>query len=205
MPIQLKSVQQSFVMLEAQMAEMERAVRETNLESMSWFNASDIFNSSSFHTQSEEIIDYIKELKQNVTRLRTVKDQTHADYLTQKITNQFQCLKNLFNSTNLSNKYRSQTRHQNRQQNSLKQRVQNLATNVTQNSQSLYEELSKLHEYERRLLDMVTEKQQLLNSSNAQNNNELRQQVLLTQQRLGRCRQAISGIEEKIQKLDTRD
>lgn len=194
------SVQQSIANLQSQLAILEHEVKQSKLTQQNWFRSSDIFNSSSFHTQSDEVIDYLKELKNNINRLATVKEQSHADYLSEKITNQFNCFKNLLNSSKLNSKYAA---HRGKHI-KLEQRVKKIAQQATQTSQSLYEELSQLHEYERRLLDMVADKQTMLNQYSGSEKSHLQQQVLLTQQRLGRCRQAITGVEDKIQKLDSR-
>lgn len=194
------SAQQSIATLQSQVAFLETQVQNSKLTYQNWFRSSDIFNSSYFHTQSDDIKDYVKEIKTNIERLAKVKDQTHADYLSDMIAHQFGCFKNLLNSGDLNSKYAA---HRGKHI-KLQQRVKNIAQQATQTSQSLYEELSKLHEYERRLIDMVADKQASLNQHAGANKSELQQQVLLTQQRLGRCRQAITGVEDKIQQLDSR-
>ena len=203
--INLGSTNSSVQELKNKVDELKHQLSAVLLGQQQWFKASDVFNSSHFYTKSDELKDYIKELENNVNRLATVNDTTHAEYLTERISVQFTCLKNFYNSSYLSKKYTSQ----NKQLFSKVNRVKQMAAKATQSSQELYQELSKLQEYERRLLDMVTEKQSMLNQaqqgriSNTQKT-ELQNQVLVTQQRLGRCRKAISGVEEQIQRLDTR-
>lgn len=203
--INLGSTNSSVQELKNKVDELKHQLSAVLQGQQQWFKASDVFNSSYFYTKSDELKDYIKELENNVNRLATVNDTTHAEYLTERISVQFTCLKNFYNSSYLSKKYTSQ----NKQLFSKVNRVKQMAAKATQSSQELYQELSKLQEYERRLLDMVTEKQSMLNQaqqgriSNTQKT-ELQNQVLVTQQRLGRCRKAISGVEEQIQRLDTR-
>ena len=203
--INLGSTNSSVQELKNKVDELKHQLSAVLQGQQQWFKASDVFNSSHFYTKSDELKDYIKELENNVNRLATVNDTTHAEYLTDRISVQFTCLKNFYNSSYLSKKYSSQ----NKQLFSKVNRVKQMAAKATQSSQELYQELSKLQEYERRLLDMVTEKQSMLNQaqqgriSNTQKT-ELQNQVLVTQQRLGRCRKAISGVEEQIQRLDTR-
>lgn len=203
--INLGSTNSSVQELKNKVDELKHQLSAVLQGQQQWFKASDVFNSSHFYTKSDELKDYIKELENNVNRLATVNDTTHAEYLTERISVQFTCLKNFYNSSYLSKKYSSQ----NKQLFSKVNRVKQMAAKATQSSQELYQELSKLQEYERRLLDMVTEKQSMLNQaqqgriSNTQKT-ELQNQVLVTQQRLGRCRKAISGVEEQIQRLDTR-
>ena len=203
--INLGSTNSSVQELKNKVDELKHQLSAVLQGQQQWFKASDVFNSSHFYTKSDELKDYIKELENNVNRLVTVNDTTHAEYLTERISVQFTCLKNFYNSSYLSKKYTSQ----NKQLYSKVNRVKQIAAKATQSSQELYQELSKLQEYERRLLDMVTEKQSMLNQaqqgriSNTQKT-ELQNQVLVTQQRLGRCRKAISGVEEQIQRLDSR-
>ena len=187
--------------LQIQIAELEASLAPIMNKERAWFKASDIFFSNAFYSRSDELQDYIKELKSNINRLSSVKDETQVAYLTDKISEQFSCFRNFLNSQGLDSKYVKQKRHRV----NLQQRVKNIAQVATQSSQELYQELSKLQEYERRLLDMVAEKQQQLMSFHGSNKTEMQQHVLHTQQRLGRCRQAISGVEEKIQKLDSRN
>lgn len=184
--------------LRAKLAELTAQLQHQKLMQQNWFSASDVFNSSSFYTKSEELDDYLTEIQNNITRLESVTEQSHAEYLTERIAAQFSCFKNFTNSSYLSTKYSNQ----NKKHFSKVNRVKQMAARVTQSAQTLYQELSKLQEYERRLLDMVAEKQAQLQHANASNRSELQNAVLLTQQRLGRCRQALSGVEEQIQALD---
>jgi len=166
-----------------------------------WFNKSDLFNAECFVTHSEDLNDYLAELKMNIVRLQTVDSVKYAEHLTAIITDQFSCFRSLLNSLSVNEKHK----HYKVSMQSRIQKMKKLTTHVTQSSRELYQELSKLQEYERRLLEMVREKQQTLNQYSGQKNRvEYQQQVLVTQQRLGRCRQAISKIEEQIQQLDSR-
>ena len=78
---------------------------------------------------------------------------------------------------------------------------QKAAAKVILPSQQLYQKLSEYHGFERRLLDMVQEKQDNLNrcKANSQNSKDTQQQLLALHQRLGRCRKAISDVEKQIE------
>lgn len=184
--------------LQAKLAELTGLLEHQKLMQQNWFSASDVFNSSSFYTKSEELNDYLREIQNNISRLESVTEQSHAEYLTERIAAQFSCFKNYANASYLSTKYSNQNKKHFSQVN----RVKQMAARVTQSSQALYQELSKLQEYERRLLDMVAEKQAQLHQADNSNRTELQNAVLITQQRLGRCRKALSGVEEQIQALD---
>lgn len=76
-------------------------------------------------------------------------------------------------------------------------KYQKLAKTVLLTSHQLYQQLSEHHEFERRLMVMITEReQQRLQSKNT---NNLSQEVLALHQRLGRCRKAITAIERNIE------
>lgn len=172
-----------------------------------WMNNSDYFNSSCFYCQSDDIKDYVKEVANNLNKLKQARHQQQAEYLAERLTEQFSCFRNLFQSLDINQKNALYNKRKFSQVKSNQlQRVKQLAKQATQSSQELYAELSKLQEYERRLQEMVEEKQRQLSSySGNKHRAEYQQQVLTTQQRLGRCRQAISKTEEQIQKLDNRN
>ncbi|WP_068547860.1 primosomal replication protein PriC [Thalassotalea crassostreae] len=79
------------------------------------------------------------------------------------------------------------------------------ATKIILPSQQLYQKLSEYHGFERRLLDMVQEKQDNLNrcKADSQNSKDIQQQLLALHQRLGRCRKAISEVEKQIEDSET--
>ncbi|ALO35534.1 primosomal replication protein N'' [Colwellia sp. MT41] len=74
-----------------------------------------------------------------------------------------------------------------------------MAKEVLLSSHQLHQQLSEHHEFERRLMAMVTEREQQRIQSKASNSNKLSQEVLALHQRLGRCRKAISAIERNIE------
>lgn len=185
--------------LTLQFEKLEYEIKGLKLSSKQWFANSDIFRSSGFATRSEDIDDYLSELKSTINQLSTVTSEQHISYLSERVTQQFTCLKRLLKSNDINTKNTQYS----------KDRIKNLskakrfAVQASQSSQELYAELSKLQEFERRLLDKVTLSQQALNMYQGQSNRPaLQQEVLTNQQRLGRCRQALSKVEESIQKLD---
>ncbi|NVK24316.1 MAG: primosomal replication protein [Gammaproteobacteria bacterium] len=182
-----------------QFERLKQQVTAANIKQEQWFNKSDLFNSSSFYCQSDETHDYLKELETNIEKLSKIGENEYLEFLVDRITQQFSCFRSLLNSQSVNNKAKSYHRSHNQRLAKVKQ----LTRTVHQSSQDLYAELSKLQEFERRLIEMVTEKQQQLQQySGSKLKNDYQQQVLVTQQRLGRCRQALSKVEEQIQKLD---
>lgn len=183
----------------AQLQQIEIAFEQSAIDQENWFNRSDVFISSAFYTKSNELTDYFAELRGNINKLTRLKEPEYLEFLADKVTQQFACLKSLYNSAQIDTKERKY-----KQQHKARiQQTKQFANRVTQSSQSLYAELSQLQEYERRLLDMVSERQQRLHQyQGSKHKQEYQQQVLTYQQRLGRCRQALSKVEEQIQKLD---
>ena len=80
-----------------------------------------------------------------------------------------------------------------------KQRYKKYTQTLLQPTHDLYQQLAETHEFERRLLLMLEEKQQALNTSSEAKRQAKQQEVLVVHQRLGRCRQAISKIERQIE------
>lgn len=80
-----------------------------------------------------------------------------------------------------------------------------MAKAVVLSSHQLYQQLSEHHEFERRLMNMVTEREQQRIRSKSANNDKLSQEVLVLHQRLGRCRKAISVIERNIELAEKND
>ncbi len=185
-----------------QLQQLESALQASAIDDENWFNRSDVFVSSAFHTQSNELSDYISEIQENISKLTKLNETEYVEYLADRVTQQFACLKSLLNSVTVQSKDKKYKQiHR-----AKKQQAKQFANKVTQSSQTLYAELSQLQEYERRLLDMVAEKQQRLNQYQGANlKQQYQQDVLICQQRLGRCRQALSKVEEQIQKLDERN
>ena len=190
---------QQIEQLNAQFQDLVTRINQSPLEKQDWFNKNDLFHSSCFYCQSDDINDYLSELKSNISKLSNLTDNDYLSFLSEKVTEQFSCFRNLLNSLSISKKAK-QYKHSHQKR--LAQ-VKQLNRKVNHSSQELYTELSKLQEFERRLLDMVDEKQRQLSTySGNKFKNDYQQQVLVTQQRLGRCRQAISKVEEQIQNLD---
>ncbi|WP_057832127.1 primosomal replication protein PriC [Colwellia sp. TT2012] len=74
-----------------------------------------------------------------------------------------------------------------------------MAKEVLLSSHQLHQQLSEHHEFERRLMVMITERERQRIQSKASNSDKLSQEVLALHQRLGRCRKAISAIEHNIE------
>ena len=74
-----------------------------------------------------------------------------------------------------------------------------MTKSVLLSSHQLYQQLNEHHEFERRLMDMITEREQERVRSKSAINDKLSLEVLALHQLLGRCRKAISSIERNIE------
>lgn len=185
--------------LNTQFQMLEQSIKGLKLSSKQWFANSEIFRSSGFSTHSDDIDDYLIELKTTIDKLASVNNEQHVSYLSERVTQQFSCLKRFVKSNDINLRNNQYSKDRIRNLNKTKQ----FTLQASQSSQELYAELSKLQEFERRLLDKVNLSQQQLTMYKGMSNRPaLQQEVLTNQQRLGRCRQALSKVEESIQKLD---
>lgn len=185
-----------------QLEQLQIALTSSTIDNENWFNRSDVFVSSAFYTKSNELTDYIEELKGNIAKLEKLNEQAYLEFLADKVTQQFACLRSLLNSASVHNKDKTYRNHKR----SKVQQAKQFTKRVNQSSQDLYAELSKLQDYERRLQEMVAERQQVLHQyQGTAKRQEYQQDVLAYQQRLGRCRQALSKVEEQILKLDDKN
>ena len=83
-------------------------------------------------------------------------------------------------------------------------KYRDLAKKIVLSSHQLYQKLSEHHEFERRLMDMLMEKERQRLKCKTHENQKLSADVLTLHQRLGRCRKAISIIERDIELAEKR-
>ena len=96
--------------LHAQLEQLESALESSSIDDENWFNRSDVFVSSAFYTKSNELTDYIQEVRTNIVKLSQLSDQAYLEFLAEKVTQQFACLKSLLNAASVQTKdkqYRS--------------------------------------------------------------------------------------------------
>ncbi|MCC5851606.1 MAG: primosomal replication protein [Alkalimonas sp.] len=145
----------------------------------------DWFQSELFSCHSPFLTDYVDEALQQLTRLQHFQSgQQHVSAeqqhrLAERIAAQCHALTRAF------------ANHQTRRSFKVgKRKTQQLVQQITQSSRDLYQQLSQYKEFEQRLQDMLRL---------AQQQNQPVQQQLALQARLGRCRRAISDVEQQIQ------
>lgn len=153
-----------------------------------------IFSINLFRTQSDKFFPYLIEVEKNITELdyllkRKKNDFSHALLLTIE-----QQLNALYNAISSNTVIHNAAEIQQTQLKKIKYR--NMAKKIMLSSHDLYNKLTEYQEFERRLLDMLHEKNNL---ATGQNKAKYTEEALVIHQRLGRCRQAISKVEREIE------
>lgn len=164
---------------------------------------SSLFSINLFKTQSEKFFPYLQEIQQNIKELDYLLIHNKNDFaysLLNKIEQQLNAIRTAFTSMNVIHKEANL-----KQQVIQKRRYENIAKKVMLSSHELYKKLSEYHEFERRLLDMLNEKNNLLNQAKKNQIEKITEEALIIHQRLGRCRQAISKVERQIETNEKKD
>ena len=145
------------------------------------------FDSTLFSCRSIALADYVAEAQRNLALLRR-KQLSDASRLrlVQRISEQTAALTQAFRNTKIRRKNYSKT-----------SKVKEVLTQISANSQQLYQQLSDIQEFERRLQDMI-------HLAERDTSTEGVQRTLALHARLGRCRKALSETERQIQDLERR-
>ncbi|WDD97592.1 primosomal replication protein PriC [Thalassomonas actiniarum] len=167
-----------------------------------------LFSNSLFLSQSDKYLPYALEINRRISELERLMRSGNKMLFTALLENIEQQIQALVNALGANDAL-----HQNanlrlnaRAKHYKKSRYQQAAQKMLQPSHQLHQKLAEHHEFERRLLAMITDREQLRDNSHnqSQNNQKLTAEVLALHQRLGRCRQAISTIERDIEFAEKR-
>lgn len=175
-----------------------------------------LFSMHLFSTESDQFSPYVKEIGKRLaefSRLYALSDKntTKAEFAMSsllKIEQQIAALMNAIKSNqsmhraaqvsfDAKKKVRAKTHKANQKQQ--QDKYKSIAKSALLSSHQLYQKLTEHREFERRLIDMVNEREQQRQKSRSMANDKLSQEVLALHQRLGRCRKAISDIERNIE------
>jgi primosomal replication protein N'' len=175
-----------------------------------------IFSQQLFNTESDLFSPYVNEVKKRLNEFRRLylsskgndNKETFAKTTLIQIEQQILSLTSALQSNQTMHqaaKISFDTRKKVKLKRAKKNANQSLkkynkaAKAVLLSSHQLYQQLTEHREFERRLIAMITEREQQRQKSRDINNNTLSQEVLALHQRLGRCRKAISSIERNIE------
>lgn len=178
-----------------------------------------LFSQHLFTTQSDKIYLYAEEIKNRLNgfaRLHVLSDEnnTKAEFaktsllqIEQQISallNAIQANETMHQAAQASFNAKRKVRIKSVQASQLNQtnKFNKQTQSVLLSSHQLYQQLTEHHEFERRLKDMITEREQQRNRAKSASIERLSQEVLALHQRLGRCRKAISSIEKNIEQVE---
>jgi primosomal replication protein N'' len=191
----------------------------SNQKSHRLIENNNLFSQHLFTTQSDKIFLYVEEVKKRLnefSRLHTLSEDNinktefakssllQIEQQISALMNAIQANETMHQAAQASFNARKNIRIKSAKATQQKQTdiYNKMAKSVLLSSHQLYQQLTEHHEFERRLKDMITEReQQRIRSKNA-NNDKLSQEVLALHQRLGRCRKAISAIEKNIEQAE---
>jgi primosomal replication protein N'' len=197
----------------------ETDTRNVNLTSHQLIENNNLFSDHLFRTRSDKLSPYVQEVKDKIGEFSRLNDLSlqgidRADFAKaalQQVEQQIAALLNAVQANNamhqaakISSDVRKKVRIKHAKKKNIANQYQTLAGNVLANSHALYKKLNEHHEFERRLLDMITQREQQRNKAKNSDTSLLSQEVLALHQRLGRCRQAISVIERDIEFVEKR-
>lgn len=145
------------------------------------------FDSGLFSCRSPHLADYVADAQRNLRHLSDTKlTGATRQRLVQRLSDQTSALTQAFRN--------AETR---RTPGASVAKAKAVLQQVNTSSQQLYQQLSEIQQFERRLLDMIT----LANRDNAA---DTVPRTLALHARLGRCRKALFEVERQIQDLERR-
>ena len=154
-----------------------------------------LFSNNLFKTHSDKFFPYILEAEKGLKELQFFLRQDNKELSFLLVQTIEQQLSALYNATSVNKVMHSEAKV--RQEKLIQIKYKNMAKKVMLSSQQLYQKLTEYNEFERRLLDMLNQKN--IELANNTNDTQLTNEALILHQRLGRCRQAISKVERNIE------
>lgn len=157
-----------------------------------------------FSGDSEYFEFYIKQCQRNlasVERFYATNDIANANNSLLQVEQQIASIINAINAEKTRQK-NIQTKRFYSKNNAAQRAVELLVSNANLSTKSLYEKHAEYLGFERRLLDMVRDCQFELDQSKPKDQSKLQQKLLALHQRLGKCRKAITQVEDEITRLE---
>ena len=157
----------------------------------------DIFSEALFATNSDKIYDYVNEIQVKTIELSRLLRNGKIELSQSRLQNIEQQITAIMNAIRSNKSIHQEAQYRLTAINA--RRYKKAAKELFKSSQALYQQLSEHHEFERRLLAMLSERELLRVNATSSKANKISSEVLALHQRLGRCRQAISKIERQIE------
>ncbi|MDO6617799.1 MULTISPECIES: primosomal replication protein [unclassified Shewanella] len=171
------------------------------------------FNSQLFIQQGAQLSPCIAQLKKDIQQLEKQLsfklDVRIIELSCQRIQDRFTALRRALVTTNLNVNTEKQKRDNSRARYAKKQQQQHsdsgfgwIASNVMKNSHQIYQELNKHLNWATTFEQKIAEMESALANCHSTDKIRLQNEILSLHRRLGKCRQAISYIEERIQMFE---
>ncbi|WP_371377280.1 primosomal replication protein PriC [Thalassotalea aquiviva] len=165
-----------------------------------------LFDQKLFPIVSSNYADYVQYTLKQLTQLKrleqsnkTILESSLLETLDQQISSLITAIKSN-SARHHDSDYRLQRRYRLQAQKQVQQnKYQHIAKGLMKGSHQLHAKLAETRGFEKRLMQMLFDKETELNQCKANQQSELQQQVLILHQRLGRCRKAISQLERELE------
>jgi len=195
-----------------QIASQATAIDNTNatLKSHKSLQDNPLFSNTLFSTYSDKFSHYVQETKRKtaeLSRLLTTNNNELSTLLLEQIEHQIASLTNALNANatlHYDGQYRLDKRKAYFKAQTLENRAKQSVKTIVESNKTLYQKLAEHHEFERRLATMIAEREFERSKCSDKKAQLLTQDILKLHQRLGRCRHAISIIENDIVRAEKR-
>jgi len=157
----------------------------------------DIFSEALFATNSDKIQPYVDEVRGKTIELSRLLHHGKKELSQNRLQGIEQQISAIVNAIRSNKGIHQEAQYRLTAINA--RRYKKAAKQLFKSSQALYQQLSEHHEFERRLLVMLEERELLRKNATPAKAKKISDEVLALHQRLGRCRQAISKIERQIE------
>ena len=172
-----------------------------------------LFSNTLFFSQSDRYLPYVEEVERKVIEFRRLVKSNKIELskaLLERLEQQISAISNALNANSTMHQAAKISFDTNKKIRikKAKAKVANkykaLTQNIVLNSHQLYQKLTEHHEFERRLMEMLQNKEQQRLACKKHESEKLSLEVLTLHQRLGRCRKAITVIERDIERAEKR-
>ncbi|MCI2283494.1 primosomal replication protein [Colwellia sp. MSW7] len=172
-----------------------------------------LFSSTLFASQSDQFGPYIKEVSRRIAEFSRLAKANKIDLskiLLQQIEQQLSAISNALLSNSVMHQAAKLSFDANNKVRIKKAKIKqtnkysDMTKSIMLSSHQLYTKLAEHHEFERRLMDMVAEREITRLQCKQHESEKVSSEVLALHQRLGRCRKAISAIERDIELAEKR-
>lgn len=157
----------------------------------------DVFSEALFATNSDKIQPYVDEVRGKTIELSRLLRHGKKELSQNRLQSIEQQISAILNAIRSNKGIHQEAQYRLTAINA--RRYKKAAKQLFKSSQALYQQLSEHHEFERRLLAMMDEREVIRKNATPAKARKISDEVLALHQRLGRCRQAISKIERQIE------